>query len=140
MNLPGWLTEGLPVLVFGIGTVAVTLFILSQVIGLFGRVASRTGAGDSVTPSGGGKALAAGTTQPASAGGRRELLRAAAVAAAIEAYRQAEKAEGSRVAARPARTRRPTVSRNSPWAAAGRSAQMDDRRRTITGRKGPSPR
>lgn len=142
--MPAWLSDGLTVLVFGIGTVFLTLLLLYQAIALFGRVVNR-GSGN-----GPGPQASRGTTtgQP---DGRRELLRAAAVAAALRAFVEAEaargpgRAEGGRQEDVPARAGAPLPAHGpgeapaSLWAGAGRLALMNERQQ-IAARRGRSPR
>ncbi|MEW6031596.1 MAG: hypothetical protein AB1645_01740 [Bacillota bacterium] len=144
--MPTWLGEGLTVLVFGMGTVLVTLLLLAQVIGVFGRVAARR---EGARPGGGlgegpGAGLREDQPQPPPDGSRearREALRAAAVAAAITAYLDAEAGAGgaSGWAGSPpaggadARPRGPAA-----WVAAGRMDLMSTRQELQ--RRGRFPR
>ena len=143
MILPAWLSEGLPVLLFGIGTVLLTLFILSQAIAIFGRVVNRAN-GPPPVASRGTVTVSEGEEEggPGRAGGR-ELLRAAAAAAAIEAYLQAEEI-GPGVDDSPTHAHGPAPgqgsrAQGSTWAGAGRLAQMNERQQIVS-RRGRTPR
>jgi len=138
--LPAWLSEGVADAVMGMGTVLVTLYLLSKLIGLFGRV---MGGADRLAAGGGPRGPAGVAVkerpepqEPQERQRRREAARIAAVAAAISAYMEAEARRRGR---RPVPFEVSAVRKVAPvpwreafppstWALAGRVDIMRDRR------------
>jgi Na+-transporting methylmalonyl-CoA/oxaloacetate decarboxylase gamma subunit len=122
--------------VVGMGTVLVTLFLLSKLIGLFGRVMGGADGPAAGREARGAAGAAAGRRWPSREGReRREAARVAAVAAAISAYMEAQaRRQGRRpvpFTVRAVRKVAPVPWREafppSTWALAGRVDIMRDR-------------